>query len=518
MDDFALLIIFPLLLLVGVVVFITLIFKEKMVKKTVYYCIQTLMFWIVGGFLTANLQDTISTLYQINISTPMIIMMYVIGILFFNAIFRPIFNLLVKYWLHSSKTLFIITGFLQVINFALVLLMHFSETTIGLLMINVILIGWLLALWTVQQIFFAEQHYYKISTISVSFFIGTVFLLGNSMGFFIQSLSSEFGNTIIYITAPVMGLMLILSLYMTFKTNEDVSQSGQFGEDVLIELKPYKKIIGYKLFLLVVILGFVFAVNNSATSMNLMVAFLDNDGFNIEQIKSSITLFKASAFLLPMILSYPIYRLLFKRIGVYFSMVIIVTVMFGTFLFLIFLHNGVVFLIMIMISNAMYFSIFQAMFGLSVAWHFRRKATIALPGLIATGSIIAKWILDIVLASIHSATDSILYSTPRLLESIENGGHVSQADFDSINAIGSLILLIGACAIIIWFGFFQFWWRDVIADENDISKSQFRMKKIVQKTFISRAREQVGIEDINEEISDRLNSSEFTDKDLELYE
>ncbi|QHX36029.1 hypothetical protein STIUS_v1c04750 [Spiroplasma sp. TIUS-1] len=518
MDNFALLVIFPLLLLVGVGVFITLIIKEKMVKKTVNYCLQTLMFWIIGGFLVSNLQDTISNLYNINISTPVIIMMYVFGILFFNAIFRPIFNLIIRYWLHSAKKLFIITGFLQILNFILVLIMYFSETTIILLVINVILIGWLLALYTIQQVFFAEQHYYKISTISVSFFISTVYLLGNSIGFFIQSLANEFGDAIIYTAAPIMVIMLIVSLIMTFKIDEDVSQSGQFGEDVLIELKPYKKKIGYKLLWLSIILGFVFAVNNSNISMNLMIALLDKDGFNIENIKSTLSLFKASTFVLPMILSYPIYRLFFKKIGIYFSMMTLATILFATFMFLIFFHSGIVFLIMLMLGNAMYFAIFQSLFGLSISWHFRRKAIIALPGLIATGSILAKWLLDIITSTVHGATNSILLNTSKLVEHIEINGSLSFKEYESINDLGSFLLLIGACMLLIWFGFFQFWWKDVIGDENDISESQFRMKKIVQKTFISRAREQVAIEEINDEVSIHHSNSDFEDTDLNIYD
>ncbi|WP_338983055.1 hypothetical protein [Spiroplasma endosymbiont of Othius punctulatus] len=516
MNNISLFLVYPLLILVGIGVFAVMAFKEKMVKKTVYYCIQNLLFWVVGGLLMANLQDQISSLYKIEFETHIVVLMYVFGILFFNAIFRPLFSVIMKYWLHSQKKLFIITGFLQILNFALVLVMCFTETTPWMLIINIVLIGWVLALNTIQQVFFADQHYYKISSISVAFFIGTVNLLGNSIGFYIQSLTNVLGNVVLISTAPVMSIILILSLYMVFKTSEDTTQPGLFGEDFLIELKPYKKRTGYKLLGLAIVLGVVFAANNSTTTMNLMIAFMHQDGFNYEEIKASISLFKASIFLLPMILSYPIYRLLFKRIGIYFSMMILASVLFSAFLFLIFLHNGIVFLIMLMISNAMYFAIFQALFGLSIAWHFRRKSIIGLPGVIATGSILVKWLLDISLSILDSSSDSFLFNTNKLMDYINptnpnSSGMLSELEITSINNLGSSILLFGACLILVWFCLFQFWWKEVIADENDISAAQFKMKKIVQKTFISRAREQVTIKSINEEISSKFKEDEFSE-------
>ncbi|AVP49281.1 MFS cation transporter [Williamsoniiplasma luminosum] len=495
-----LLIIKPIFIFIGVFLIFFLAKKEKENKFWWLFYLETLAIWIVNGFVVRLnlLQVGIATMNMTTIAMIMFTIFassYLIGI-----ILKPL-AVWLTYKVQNRRVwmwMGIMTTFL-----ALILASTFinQQPPIWILVISTLLIGFSISTQTLYFLLPNEQFYYRLFPIFTSLKMGMVTSLGGYIGIFLfdfnillsgfQEVSiSNLHNVSFALVVTAMFLLIGTSFILSFFNLERTKFIDAFESNIRKELQPYNK----KILFLIVLAAFWLGTISGLIQNNLInltiAGSLKQNGYS-ESFIYSLVSFNHDAFLVPgFLFGYLLYRIFFKKMTITQTLLVLFVVS-GIFAIVASFTNSWEIMIFTNFIFGISISItFYLLIGYSMMWNYRNK------GLLITGFVVAADMMGLFLVQIIlTIIKSSLFADFGQITSIQS---ILNADANTISTFLtktdgflSIIYAIVFALIAFYCIFILLWFKQFLAEMNDIRKGTLKMAVIEKKIMITKIKEKI---------------------------
>ncbi|ATQ35733.1 hypothetical protein MENTO_v1c06010 [Mesoplasma entomophilum] len=412
MNNWDLIIVVPLIIILGLAFLYFLYKKQNFEKKIFWFYTQTLIVWVTNAILIQENSNVLTDAFDKMPSATVVVLLLFGSSMLFAILLKPFAT-----WITGkirSRNIWIRASILASILASLLLFIPSNDAAWFkvIIILQAIILGISISSQSLYFLYLNEQKYNRLFALKVSFAIGFVITFATFIGNWILNINNFVTDKIIVLNI-VTVILLLLSLLISFKNgSENKNKIGEFRLVLKEELIKYSKSTLVKLIILTLILGIIYGFIQSPIFRMYFVANSKIGNDNQKWLEALDRKYQALFIFGQFVIGYTLYKIMLPKIGVKNLIFALIVISGLTLLISTFVINSVWIIISNLIFGSAYFVLFYMWFAFAIMWNYRASKGIPVTGFIASALLLGQFLVIFIFNSfIYTKTGLFTYQS-----------------------------------------------------------------------------------------------------------